>query len=177
MGLDIAPAIAIAVLTTLAALLIMGGEAVLSSFNERQLRARGAIEPEGDVIGVMRWAYPGAFVAMGIEGALLGPAPPNVLIGGLALFGVAKALKVWAMSSLRSRWSYRVLVVPGEPLVTSGPYRFIAHPNYLAVAGEIVSVAAIVWAPVTGALATLGFGWLMILRMKIEDRALGRGAR
>ena len=173
----LSPAVAIAVITTLAALLIMGGEAVLSSFNERQLRARGAIEPEGDVISLMRWAYPAAFIAMGIEGALGGPAPPNMLIGGLALFGAAKALKVWSISSLGPRWSYRVLVVPGAPLVTSGPYRFLSHPNYLAVAGEIVSVAAIVWAPVTGALATFGFGWLMILRMKIEDRALGRGAK
>jgi methyltransferase len=171
------PAVAVAAITTLAALLLMGGEAVLSSFNERQLRARGAIEPEGDVIRLMRWVYPGAFIAMGIEGALAGPAPPNVLVGGLALFGVAKALKVWAISSLGPRWSYRVLVVPGEPLVTSGPYRFIPHPNYLAVAGEIVSAAAIVWAPITGVLAAIGFGWLMILRMKIEDRALGRGAR
>jgi methyltransferase len=171
------PAAAIAAITTLAALLIMGGEAVLSSFNERQLRARGAIEPEGDVIGLMRWLYPGVFIAMGVEGALTGPAPPNVLMGGLALFGVAKALKVWAISSLGPRWSYRVLVVPGEPLVTSGPYRFISHPNYLAVAGEIVSVAAIVWAPITGVLAAIGFGWLMILRMRIENRALGRGGR
>jgi len=171
------PAIAIALLTTIAALLIMAGEAVLSSFNERLLRARGAIEPEGDVIGSMRWAYPGAFVLMGIEGALTGPAPPNVLLGGLALFGFAKALKIWAMSSLGTRWSYRVLVVPGERLVTAGPYRFIAHPNYLAVAGEIASVAAIVWAPATGVLATIGFGWLMIARIRIEDKALGRRAK
>ena len=171
------PAIAIALLTTIAALLIMAGEAVLSSYNERLLRARGAIEPEGDVIGSMRWAYPGAFVLMGIEGALTGPAPPNVLLGGLALFGFAKALKIWAMSSLGTRWSYRVLVVPGEPLVTAGPYRFIAHPNYLAVAGEIASVAAIVWAPVTGVLATIGFGGLMIARIRIEDKALGRSAK
>ena len=168
------PAVAIAAMTTLAALLIMGGEAVLSSFNERQLRTRGAVEPEGDVIGLMRWAYPGAFIAMGIEGALTGPAPPNVLMGGLALFGVAKALKVWSISSLGLRWSYRVLVVPGEPLVVSGPYRFISHPNYLAVVGEIVSVAAIVWAPVTGALSAIGFGWLMMARIRVEDRALGR---
>jgi len=171
------PAIAIAVVTTLATLLLMAGEAVLSSFNERQLRARGAIEPEGDVIGSMQWAYPGAFILLGIEGALTGPAPQNVLLGGLALFGVAKALKVWAISALGSRWTYRVLVLPGAPLITSGPYRFIPHPNYLAVTGEIVSVAMIVWAPITGVLAAIGFGWLMILRMKIEDRALGRGAR
>lgn len=169
--------IAIAGLTTLAMLLIMAGEAVLSRFNEAQLRARGAIEPPGDVIASMRWAYPGAFAAMGVEGLLTGPAPASILMAGLALLGLAKALKVWAMSSLGPKWSYRVLVVPGEPLVTAGPYRFLSHPNYLAVAGEIVSVALIVWAPITGTLALIGFGWLMIQRMKIEDRALGRGAK
>ena len=172
--MTMSPAIAIAILTTVAALLIMAGEAVLSSFNERQLRARGAIEPAGDVIRAMRWAYPGAFVVMGIEGALAGPAPRDVLLAGLALFGFAKALKIWAVSTLGSRWTYRVLVLPGEPLITSGPYRFIPHPNYLAVVGEIVSVAMIVWAPFTGVLAAIGFGWLMVARIRVEDRALGR---
>jgi len=171
------PHIAIAAVTTIAMLLIMAGEAVLSAFNEKLLRARGAIEPPGDVIGTMRFAYPVAFIAMGIEGMFAGPASRDTLLFGLALLGLAKALKVWAISSLGSRWSYRVLVVPGEPLVTSGPYRFLSHPNYLAVVGEIVSVAMIVWAPITGTLAAIGFGWLMIQRMKIEDRALGRGAR
>jgi methyltransferase len=170
-------AAAIAILTVTATLLIMAGEAVLSNVNERVLRERGAIEPADDVINVMRWAYPGVFIAMGIEGVLSGPAPPDILMGGLALFGLAKALKVWAMSALGAKWSYRVLVVPGDPLVTVGPYQFISHPNYLAVVGEIVSVAAIVWAPLTGVLSAIGFGWLMILRMRIEDRALGRSRR
>lgn len=169
--------IAIAAATVVATLLIMAGEAVLSSFNERLLRARGAIEPPGDVINMMRWAYPLSFVAMGIEGALTGPAPREVLMWGLALFGFAKALKMWAVASLGSRWSYRVLVLPGVPLIKTGPYRFLSHPNYLAVAGEIVSVAAIVWAPITGVLAMMAFGWLMIKRIAIEDRALGRGAK
>lgn len=168
------PAVAIAFITVLASLLIMGGEAILSAFNEKQLRARGAIEPEGDVISLMRFAYPGAFIAMGIEGALTGPAPRDIVMAGLALFGVAKALKVWAISSLGSKWSYRVLVVPGDRLVSTGPYQFISHPNYVAVVGEIVSVAAIVWAPITGTLAALGFGALMIARIRIEDKALGR---
>jgi methyltransferase len=171
------PSFGIAFFTVLASLLIMGGEAILSSFNERQLRARGAIEPQGDVISLMRFAYPGAFVLMGIEGAVSGPAPADILMLGLALFGLAKALKAWAMSSLGSKWSFRVLVVPGDPLIKTGPYRFLSHPNYLAVIGEIVSVAAIVWAPITGVLAAIGFGWLMILRMNVENRALGRGAR
>jgi methyltransferase len=172
--LSVPPSIAIAALTTLAALLVMAGEAVLSSANERQLRARGAIEPEGDVIGRMRWAYPAAFIAMGIEGAISGPASRELLMIGLAFFGLAKALKAWAIASLGSKWSYRVLVVPGEPLVTTGPYRLLSHPNYLAVVGELLSVAAIVWAPITGVLSTIAFGWLMIARIRIEDRALGR---
>jgi methyltransferase len=167
-------AIAIAGVTILAMLLIMAGEAVLSSFNERLLRSRGAIEPPDDVINWMRLAYPGAFIAMFVEGALTGPAPANVLMGGLALLGFAKALKLWAISSLGTRWSYRVLVLPGEPLVVKGPYRFISHPNYVAVVGEIVSVALIVWAPFTGALSALGFGALMLTRIGVEDRALGR---
>lgn len=168
-------AVLIAAAATIAALLIMGGEAVLSAFNERQLRARGAIEPAGDVINIMRIAYPMSFVVMGIEGALTGPAPRDVMMYGLALFGLAKALKLWAIASLGSRWSFRVLVLPDAPLVTAGPYRFLSHPNYLAVAGEIASVAMIVWAPITGVLATIGFGALMIKRIRVEDRALGRG--
>jgi len=168
------PSVAIAAVTVIAALLIMAGEAVLSTFNERLLRAKGALEPPDDVINTMRWAYPLSFVSMGIEGALTGPAPREVLMWGLALFGFAKALKLWAVASLGSRWSYRVLVLPGAPLITTGPYRFLPHPNYVAVAGEIVSVAAIVWAPIAGTLAAIGFGWLMIRRIRIEDRALGR---
>lgn len=165
---------AVAALTVIAALLIMAGEAALSSFNERLLRARGAVEPEGDVIGIMRWAYPSSFVAMGVEGALTGPAPQEVMLWGLVGFGLAKALKSWAITSLGPRWSFRVLVLPDAPLVTTGPYRYLAHPNYVAVMGEIVSVAAIVWAPMTGVLAALGFGSLMLQRIRVEDRALGR---
>ena len=170
-------AAAIAGVTVAAAFLIMAGEAALSAFNERRLRAQGAIEPAGDVINIMRWTYPLSFIAMGVEGALTGPAPREVMMYGLALFGVAKALKLWAISSLGSRWSFRVLVLPGAPLVTAGPYRFVSHPNYLAVAGEIASVALIVWAPIAGVLATIGFGALMLKRIRIETTALERGAK
>ena len=170
------PAAAIAAVTLIAVLLVMAGEAALSAFNERELRARGAVEPPGDVIDRMRWAYPLSFIVMAVEGALTGAAPREVLMWGLALFGFAKALKMWAIASLGSRWSYRVLVLPGAPLVTSGPYRVLAHPNYLAVVGEIASVAMIVWAPMSGVLSAIGFGALMIARIRVEDRALGRRA-
>jgi methyltransferase len=111
---------------------------------------------------------------MGVEGALTGPAPANLLAAGLVLFGVAKALKAWAIASLGPRWTFRVLVPPGDALVTRGPYRLLRHPNYLAVLGEIVGVALTVWAPITGALTLLGFGGLLVRRIAVEDRALGR---
>lgn len=174
MSLSLTPAASISAVTLSAALLMMAGESVLSRFNETQLRKRGAVEPDGDVYRTMRWAYPLAFVAMAVEGAWRGPSPAPVLAAGLAVFGLAKALKVWAISTLGPRWSFRVLVPPGAPLVAAGPYRLLNHPNYVAVIGEIVGVAATVWAPFTGVVTTVGFGLLIRARIRVEDRALGR---
>jgi methyltransferase len=170
----LSPGLAVALVTLMAVLLVMAGEAVLSRVNEASLRRRGAVEASGDVYRTMQWAYPVSFIAMAAEGALWGPAPRDLLLAGLAVFGTAKALKLWAIMSLGERWSFRVLVLPGEPLVATGPYRWLRHPNYLAVVGEIVGVALTVWAPVTGLLALLGFGSLMRRRIAVEDRALGR---
>jgi methyltransferase len=167
-------AIGIAAATVLAVLVVAAGEAALSGHNAAVLIARGAVEPPDDVYATMRWAYPLGFVAMGLEGAITGPAPANVLAAGLVVFGVAKALKAWAIASLGPRWTFRVLVPPGGMLVTRGPYRLLRHPNYLAVVGEIAGVALTVWAPITGALTLVGFGWLLQRRIAVEDRALGR---
>lgn len=154
-------------------MLIMAGEAALSAYNERVLRARGAIEPPHDVYRAMQWAYPASFLAIAIEGALRGPAPANVLVVGLALFGFAKALKISAITALGVRWTFRVLVLRDTPLVKTGPYRVMRHPNYVAVAGEMAGMALIVYAPVTGAIALAAFGWLMLKRIGVEERALG----
>jgi methyltransferase len=168
------PSIAIAAVTLLAVLLIMLGEAGVSAHNERVLRQRGAVEPEGDVYATMQWAYPACFIAMAVEGAVGGPSTRDLMAVGLAVFGFAKALKMWAISTLGVRWTFRVLVIPDAPLVTSGPYRLLRHPNYAAVIGEIIGIAVILRAPVTGLLALAGFGTLLIRRIAVEDRALGR---
>jgi methyltransferase len=165
-------ALAIAVAALLAVLLVMAGEAALAVHNEGVLRGRGAIEPPDDVYATMRWAYPACFVAMALEGAATGPSPPNVLVIGLAIFGVSKALKLWAISTLGVRWTFRVLVLPGVPLIDRGPYAVIRHPNYLAVVGELIGFAMMAWAPVTGTLTVLGFGSLLLRRIAVEDRAL-----
>ena len=168
------PGVQVAAVTAVAVYLVMIGEAVLSRVNEAALRRQGAIEPAGDVYRAMQLAYPGLFLLIALEGAWRGPAAPPMLLAGLIVFGLAKALKLWAIASLGERWSFRVLILPGRPLVASGPYRFLRHPNYLAVLGEIAGVALIVWGPVAGIVAMVVFGSLMYRRIGIEDRALGR---
>jgi methyltransferase len=148
-----------------------------SRHNEARLRARGAVEPPSDVYRWMRPLYPGMFVVMAIEGALRGPAPRGWLAAGIATFLLSKALKWAAIMALGERWSFRVLVLPGVPLVTSGPYRFLRHPNYVAVLGEIAG-AALMWrAWVSGIASSLVFGALLLRRIREEEEALGLGRR
>jgi methyltransferase len=152
-------------------------ELVISRRNERALRARGAVEPRDDVWAAMALTYPAAFAAMTIEGALRGGPPHALFAAGLVVWSASKALKFAAIAALGSRWSFRVLVLPGAPLVTRGPYRWLRHPNYVAVAGELVGAAMMMAAPYTGVVFTIAFVEIMRRRVQVEERALGlRGA-
>jgi methyltransferase len=147
-------------------------EARRAAVNERAQRARGGIEPRHDVYPLMQVAYPGLFAAIIVEGALL-PAPPAALaVMGGAVFAAAKLLKWWAIVTLGTAWTFRVIVVPGSTLVAAGPYRWLRHPNYVGVAGEFIGSALIANAPVSGTLGTLLFVALMAARIRIENRAL-----
>ena len=151
-------------------------EASRARRNEHTQRARGGVEPPGDVYVLMRTAYPALFLAILGEGVLGGTPSSGTLIAGGALFGAAKTLKWWAIRSLGSCWTFRVIVVPGAPLVASGPYRYTRHPNYLAVMGEIAGAAVMTGARVTGPVAAVLFGALMLRRMAVENRALADAA-
>ena len=152
-------------------MLTMAAEALIARRNEIALRRRGAIEPAGDVYRTMRWAYPAAFAAMAIEGAIAGPAPGAATAAGALLMVASKALKFWAIASLGDRWTFRVLVV-AEPLVVRGPYRWLRHPNYVAVVGELAGMALLVGARVAGPAATLLFSLLIWRRIRVEGPAL-----
>lgn len=158
--------IALAVVTALMLL-----ETAISRRHEVALRGRGAVEPAVDVYRTMQWAYPVSFIVMAIEGALFGPAPGTATIAGALLMVASKALKFWAIASLGDRWTFRVLVV-AEPLVTRGPYVWLRHPNYVAVVGELASMALLVGARVAGPAATLLFSLLILRRIRIEGLAL-----
>lgn len=152
-------------------------EAVLSRRNETRLRARGAVEPAGDVYRWMQFAYPLSFVAILAEGALARPRLDVLAAAGAAVFVGAKLLKYWAIATLGERWSFRVLVPPGSALVAGGPYRLVQHPNYVAVIGELVGAALIAGAAVCGVLAVLVFGSLIVRRISVEEAALGLRSR
>lgn len=149
------------------------GDAILSARNEQYLRAAGAVEPPDDVYPIMRVVYPAAFLAM-IGESLLRGGPPALWWGiGALIWLTARALKDWAIATLGDRWCFRVLPLPNLVLVTRGPYRWMRHPNYLAVAGEFVGAAVMLAAPVSGTLFTLAFLEIMRRRIKVEERALG----
>ena len=152
----------------------MLAEALVSRAHERSLRSAGAIEPGGDVFPIMRVVYPACFVLMAGEAIRRGT-PGTLLAPGIFIFALAKTLKWWAIASLAGRWSFRVLVLSGTPLVHTGPYRFLRHPNYLAVAGELAGVSLMLGAAWTGTLSLLAFGPLIWKRIRIEEVALGLG--
>lgn len=156
----------------LAVFALMLIEARRASANERTQRARGGVEPRRDVYPVMQIAYPGVFLAMLWEG-LFRPSPPaSVVALGVAVFLLGKALKWWAIVSLGPAWTFRIIVVPGMPLVQRGPYAFLRHPNYVGVGGELAGVALMCGAPIAGVLGTAFFIGLMLARVRLETRAL-----
>lgn len=167
------PEIAVSATALAVAAAMMLAELRRSRANERLLRARGAVEPPGDVYRAMAIVYPGIFVAMTIEGMLTRPSPDGLLIAGFVVFAAAKLLKLWAITSLGPRWSYRVLVLPAAPLVSTGPYARLRHPNYVAVFGEIAGFALMVSARITGAISLVLFALLVRKRIAVEERALG----
>lgn len=148
-------------------------EARRSRRHERALRARGAAEPRRDVYAAMLIAYPSCFLAMIAEHLSRPRTPGCGLAAGGALFGGGKLLKYWAIATLGERWTFRVLVPPGAVRITTGPYRWTTHPNYVGVTGEIAGFALLAQAPVTGLLAIVSFAALMRARVRVEERAMG----
>jgi methyltransferase len=166
--------IAVLVIAVFGAMVV---EARRASRNERVQRSGGGIEPPDDVYTVMRVVYPGVFLAMSVEGFWRGSPPLANWLAGVALLAAAKGLKWWAIVSLGPSWTFRVIVVPGAALVVGGPYRWLRHPNYVAVLGELVGVAIANGARIAGPLALALFGWLLWRRVAVENRALTAAAR
>ena len=93
----------------------------------------------------------------------------------LALALAAQGLRWWCIATLGPRWNTRVIVVPGLPLVTGGPYRWLAHPNYVAVVIEGVVLPLVHTAWLTAVVFTVLNAALLTVRLRVEGRALRAG--
>ena len=142
-------------------------ELAYSRRNETWLRANGTIEHGAAhypaiVLLHAAWLAGLWLLAIGIT-----PAWP-----WLALFAVLQALRIWVLATLGRRWTTRIIVLPGAPLVASGPFRLLSHPNYAVVAAEIfvlpMAFGLFGYALVFSALNAL----MMWVRIGAESKAL-----
>jgi methyltransferase len=85
-----------------------------------------------------------------------------------------QAARLWVLSTLGPRWTTRIIVLPGEDLVKEGPYRFLTHPNYWVVAGEIAVLPLVFGLPWVALIFTIFNAVVLYVRIREENRALSR---
>lgn len=149
----------------------------ISSAHTRRLRERGAVEYGSGhfpLLVVLHTLFPLALTA---EVLLGGARPGRYAWGFFALFFAAQVLRVLAMWTLGEHWNVRILVVPGTMPVRRGIYRWLRHPNYLAVAIELAAAPLMFGAWRTALGASLVNAIAIAIRIPVEDRALAEAAR
>jgi methyltransferase len=142
-------------------------ELVLAKRNTARLLQRGAVE-------FSPYHYPliVALHAIWLGGLWLVAWDRPLQWGWLALFAVLQVLRLWVLATLGERWTTRIIVLPGAPLVKSGPYRFFAHPNYAVVVGEIAVLPLVFGLPWYAIAFTLMNAIILFLRITAESTAL-----
>ena len=143
------------------------GELVLARRNTARLRARGAIEIGARHYPLLVSVHAAWLIALWTWGR-----DQDVNLAALSVFVVLQGLRLWILATLGSRWTTRIIVLPGEPLVVSGPYRYLSHPNYAVVAGEIALLPMALHLPVLALVFTALNAAVLWIRIRAEARAL-----
>jgi len=144
------------------------GELVLAQANTKRLMARGAIE-----VGAAHYPLIVALHAAWLLALWIYGREQPVSLPLLTVFVVLQALRVWVLATLGTRWTTRIIVLPGEPLIATGPYRLIAHPNYVIVIGEIAVLPLALHLPLPALVFSVLNAAVLIIRIRSEARALG----
>jgi methyltransferase len=149
-------------------------ELAISRANAAKAFARGAFEVGRRHYRIMAVLHALFLVACGSEVFLLNRTFPGVL-GWVALLAVllAQALRYAAVSTLGERWNVRIIVWPSYPPVTAGPYRFVRHPNYVAVIVELLAIPLVHGAFITAIVFSVCNAAILVIRIREEERALG----
>lgn len=149
-------------------------ELVVSRRHARLALARGGIESGAQHFPVMAATHALFLVSCALEPLLFDRvATPLLSIPALVIVVAAQGLRWWAVLTLGERWNVRIIVVPGDAPVDGGPYRFVRHPNYLAVIAELMALPLVHGAYVTALVFSLANLALLAVRIPAEERALG----
>ncbi len=149
-------------------------ELVVSTRHARRAFASGGVERGLGHFPAMVALHTGLLVACVVE-VLVADRPFLPALGWPALVAVlaAQGLRWWCVGTLGRQWNTRVVVVPGLPLVTTGPYRYLRHPNYVAVVVEGLALPLLHTAWVTAVVFTLLNAVLLVrFRIPAEEQAL-----
>ncbi len=144
----------------------------LSARHAEALHRRGAIESGREHFPLFVVVHTALILGLVGEVAWLGARPPASWPLWLLWFVAAQALRYAAIRALGPFWNVRVLVVPGAALVRSGPYRWLRHPNYVAVALELVAAPMLFGAWRTAIVVTLLNALALAVRIRCEEKAL-----
>lgn len=148
-------------------------ELVVSTRNAAWSLARGGVETGRGHYPVMVVLHTGFLVAMLVEAVVRQPVVPGWLAWSMLLLVLAaQGLRWWCIATLGRRWNTRVIVVPGLPPVTTGPYRWLRHPNYVAVVVEGVALPLVHACWITAVAFTVANAALLTVRIRVENTAL-----
>lgn len=150
-------------------------ELILAQRNLAWSRARGGVEIGAGHYPVMVALHLALLVGCVVEVAVMQrPFIPSLGWPMLALVVAAQGLRWWCITTLGRQWNTRVVVIPGAPRIADGPYRWISHPNYVAVAVEGFALPLVHSAWVTALAFTTLNAALLSTRVSVENSALAR---
>jgi methyltransferase len=148
-------------------------ELAISRRHIARLKARGAVEVGFSHYPWMAAVHASFLVACVLEVWLLDrPWVPPLGSAMLVLLIAAAALRYWVIATLGERWSTRVVLVPGEPPVATGPFRWLRHPNYLAVVVEFLALPLVHTGWLTAIFFSAANALVLRARVAVEEAAL-----
>lgn len=151
-------------------------EVRISRRHVNALKANGAVEHAAHQVPVMVAVHTAWLIACLVEPLMANrPIVPALSMAALLLLVAGQALRWAARRALGPRWTVPIITLPGAPRVTTGPFRYLNHPNYLGVVLEIAALPLVHTAWVTAGVFTLANALLLTWRINAEERALRRG--
>ena len=144
-------------------------ELALARRNTRALLARGAVEIGASHYPLIVFLHTAWLLSV----LWFLPHPAMIHWPLLGVFLVLQGLRVWVLMTLGPYWTTRIISLPGAPLVAKGPYRYVRHPNYLVVAGEIAVLPLVFGEIMVAVVFSLANAGLLAWRIRQEETGLG----